>query len=369
MKINTENERLKRRYLKYMQLAKRYSDDTICAHERAVEQWEIYTCHRDFRRITAKQAGGFSDWLIGLSNKGRLLSAATRCQFVRLVRTFYLWLATQPGRNSKSIIDAVGYLTVERETMAEANSPGRRRVPTLAYVKALADSITVGNEVDARDKALVAFLLLSGARASAVATLSLGCFDRDKLVVYQDPRRGVKTKNRKFIRTTLVPFDQSLLTYFLTWVDYLRQDKLYGDEAPLFPRTKVAQTAKCLSFEAAGIEPEFWADGCRIDHIIKERAHKAGLEPYDCHSFRHTHVQLAFSKGRSGEELKAISQNIGHEHFATTASVYSHLDEDKVTEIIGSLNFEPTRETNLSHEQLKALKKMLAKIDLTDVGE
>ena len=107
MKINMDNERVKRRHLKYMQMAKRFSEDTICAYERAIEAWEIFTCQRDFRRITVKQAGDFAVWLKNRLNRGTSLSAATQYQMVRLVRSFYLWLATQPGRSSKSITVAL----------------------------------------------------------------------------------------------------------------------------------------------------------------------------------------------------------------------------------------------------------------------
>jgi integrase/recombinase XerD len=370
MELNNENERIKRRYYKYMEKAKRFSADTICAHERAVEQWEVYTRYREFRRITTKQAGDFAGWLKARENKGKPLSASTQYQIVRLVKAFYLWLATQPGRNAKSITVALGYLTVERETVAEATSPGRRKVPSLEYIMALVNSITETDEIARRDRAMIAFLLLSGARASAVATLPLGCFERVNLVVHQDPRRGVKTKNRKYIRTTLVLFSKGLLSHFLDWVDYLTKTKLYGDEAPIFPRTKVIQPEGGLSYEAAGVEPVFWADGSRVDHIVKERARKAGLEPYDCHSFRHTHVKLGFSSGRTGEEFKAISQNIGHAHFATTASVYSHLEEDEVSKIVSSLDFEGKSVKKLSAKQQERMfRKLLETFDLTDDEE
>lgn len=368
MKINIDNERIKRRYLKYMQLAKRFSEDTIRAHERALESWEIFTCSRDFRRITYKQAGEFADWLISRTKQGEILAASTRYQTVRLVRAFYLWLATQPGRSSKSITVALGYLTADRETVVEATSPGRRKVPTLEYVRALADSISVNNEIDARDRALISFLLLSGARASAAATLPIGCFDRQKLKIHQDPKWGVKTKNRKYIPTTLAPFDKVLMKYFLDWVDYLRKEKLYGDEAPLFPRSQVAQTDSDLTYQVTGIEPVFWKNGTRIDQIAKDRARKAGLESYDCHSFRHAHAHLALSKARTGEEQKAISQNIGHKHFATTATVYGHLDDDKVAEIIRSMDFASNLDNKFSKRDLKKLKNALDQLDLTDDG-
>ncbi len=364
--MNSGNLRIKRRYLQYMKQAKRYSDDTIVAHERAVEFWEIFTHDRDYRRITVKQAGEFSDWLKGRTVRGELLSATTRYHTVRLVKAFFVWLASQPGRNSKAITVALSYLTVERETVAEATSPGRRKVPTLDYIKALVDSIRGDDEISMRDRAMIAFLLLSGARASAVATLRLGCFDRKRCVVYQDPRLGVKTKNRKFIKTTLVPLDQSLLGHFLKWVDYLRQVKLWGDEAPIFPRTRVIQPGGGLSYEAAGVEPVFWKEGSRVDQIIKARATKAELEPYDCHSFRHTHVRLSYSKARTGDEQKAISQNIGHSHMATTTSIYLHLPDDQVEEIISGLDGDSPEANEMTPDEIRVWRKMVKRFRLTD---
>ncbi|MFZ1684778.1 MAG: tyrosine-type recombinase/integrase [Candidatus Zixiibacteriota bacterium] len=366
MKINMENERIKRKHLHWLRSAKRYSEDTIQAYERAVETWEAYTHCRDFHRITTKVAGDFSDWVNDQVRSGKTLSASTRYQIVRLVRSFYEWLATQPGRSSKAITVALSYLSVERKTVMEASSPGRRDVPTLAYIQKLANSISISTELDRRDRALISFLLLSGARTSAVATLPLGCFDTESLMVYQDPKQGVKTKNGKYIPTRLFVADRTLLGYVLEWVDFLRREKLFGDHDPLFPRTRVAQEAGGLAFEAKDVVPVFWKSGGPIDSMVKSRALAAGLRPYHCHAFRHTIARLAMSKARSGEELKAISQNLGHAHFETTAVVYGHLDDSKVAEVMESMNFEPVSKRPSASDKLKDLARKVLEDDLTD---
>lgn len=364
MNLNIENERTKRKHVYWLQHAKRFSESTIQAIERAIAEWERYTHGRDFRRITPKQAGQFSEWLSDSSSTGRQLSAATRYQMVRLVRSFYLWLAAQPGRNSKLILNALSYLTVNRETVAEATSPGKRKIPTLSYVRRLVDSIVVANEVDLRDRAIIAFMLCSGARAGAAASLSLGCFDEDSLIVDQDPKHGVKTKNRSRILTRLIVPDKILVEHIRAWVHHLKEDRLFGSQDPLFPRTRVRQNSE-RRFEATDVAPIFWSSGVRIDQILKRRAAAARLEPIDCHALRHAHTQIAFSRAKSGEELKAISQNLGHRHFATTASVYAHLEESKQCELIGALPFDTATVPKLDPEKAAALRELLREMGLT----
>lgn len=72
-----------------------------------------------------------------------------------------------------------------------------------------------------RDKAAAALLFLSGARASAVATLPISAVDLPGKTLRQWPELGVATKNGKRATTFLLPIP-ALLSIAQTWDDVVR---------------------------------------------------------------------------------------------------------------------------------------------------
>ena len=71
------------------------------------------------------------------------------------------------------------------------------------------------------------------------------------------------------------------------WVNYLRHDKLWGLDDPLFPATKVAIGGN-LRFEATGLDRKHWSNAGPIRKVFKEAFASAGLPYFNPHSFRKT---------------------------------------------------------------------------------
>ncbi|MFC1645717.1 tyrosine-type recombinase/integrase, partial [Candidatus Omnitrophota bacterium] len=204
----------------------------------------------------------------------------------------------------------------------------------------------------------IAFTLLSGMRDKAIATLPLSCFDEEKLIVQQNPRKGVKSKFAKYIPTTLFKFDNKLLQYVVEWVKHIKF-KGFGSQDPLFPRSKKEQGENNLSFEPSNkVEPEYWKGTGRIREIFKRHSQEANLPYYPPHTFRHLAVGLALKYCKNGEQIKAISQNFGHEHIATTLSSYANYTPDRLTEIINSMDFSK-KLTKKEIDKLEEIKKIL----------
>jgi len=65
--------------------------------------------------------------------------------------------------------------------------------------------LPAGSDIERRDRAIIAFTLLSGARDSAIASMCLKHVDVGRRRISQDPRDGVQTKNAKTIITTFFP--------------------------------------------------------------------------------------------------------------------------------------------------------------------
>ncbi len=170
----------------------------------------------------------------------------------------------------------------------------------------------------------------------------IGCFDIDELIVFQEPKEGVRTKGTKSIVTTLLRFDDELLKYILDWVDFLVKDKFYDKTQPLFPRTKLDHVSdKNACFVGKGLEPVFWKSEGPILSIFKKRTKTAGLPYYSPHKFRHAAIAESRKYCRTEEQRKAISQNVGHKHVGTTFA-YGNMDASKVNEVVSRMRLRAT---------------------------
>lgn len=201
--------------------------------------------------------------------------------------------------------------------------------------------------------ALIAFTLLTGARDRAIASLRLKHIDLIAGSVFQDARQ-VLTKFSKTFTTYFFPVGANVLQIFEDWVGYLREEKLWGNEDPLFPTTEIGIGAN-RQFEAIGLKRETWKTASPIRTIFKEAFINAGLPYFNPHSFRNTLVQLGEKVCLTLETFKAWSQNLGHEKVLTTFSCYGEVPVQRQGELIHSLGIKPSSlEPNLA-ELAKAL--------------
>jgi len=338
MPTNMKNEKAKRRYFKHLK-GIGFSDGTVGAVQKAIWLYEDFSNFADFATFSQKKAMRFKEWLAARKYRGQPTSVTTQYHHLRHLKGFFTWLSGQPGYKSRISLDNVSYLCLEKKKVREALGPRRVDFPSLEYVIQLAGSIEVETEIDRRDQALIAFLLLSGMRDKAVCTLPLGCFDPVTHEIQQDPSSGVDTKFGKPNISYLFRFDERLLNYILEWAEYLRERKLFGSADPLFPRNKVTQAEGGLTFISKDVKPVFWKGTNSVRKILKERAEVANLRYYHPHSFRHAAAYLALRNCRTGEQLKAISLNLGHEHLQTTMMTYGNLDSHQVGEVIRNMDF------------------------------
>lgn len=71
--------------------------------------------------------------------------------------------------------------------------------------------------------------------------------------------------------------------------------------------------------------------------IFRRAFSGASLPYFSPHTFRHTLGHLAQEMCRTPEELKAWSQNLGHENLATTLNSYGKIDPHQQGEVIGAM--------------------------------
>jgi len=349
-----KNAKVIRRYIEYLREAKRRSESTIRAVERAIRLYETSTKDADFAVFSRSRVRQFASWL-----EERQTSSRQIYQIYNHLKAFFHWLAFQAGYKSRIDVSDIEYLSLDRRQMQEVISPDTVDWPSKEYVMKLARSIEPITEIDKRDRAIISFLLLSGMRDMAVATLPVGCFDPHNLEVSQYPDKGVATKFSKRFVSRFFVFDEELLGFVVDWTNYLTNKRQYSSKNPLFPRTRVFRSEETSEFRALEVEPVFWKSAGPIREILKSRSKKASMTYYKPHSFRHAASQLALRQCTSPEEIRAVSQNLGHENVGTTLTSYGKLDGQRVHRVVESIDFQASSLKKLDPQLISQLQAFI----------
>jgi len=126
-------------------------------------------------------------------------------------------------------------LSTKETRIAKATRPAR--VPTLEQIRHVVQTMTATTDIEQRDRALIAFTILTGARDGPIASFKLRHIDIAEGRIDQDARE-VRTKFAKSFVTTFFPVGDDIRAVVADWVIHLRTDKLWGLDDPLFPATK-----------------------------------------------------------------------------------------------------------------------------------
>jgi integrase/recombinase XerD len=334
---DAQNERIKRRYLTFLKEAKRFSESSLDGVAKAIHRFESYTKFRDFRQFHIQQAVAFK---ADLANQRHArteapLSKATLLSTLNALKAFFQWLAGQPGYKSRLKYADAEYFNLSEKEMRVAKARREQRVPTLEQIRCVLEAMPTGTEIERRNRALVAFTLLTGARDGAITSLRLKHIDMAEGKLVQDARE-VKTKFSKTFTTYFFPVGEDVRAIAAQWVNYLLIEKLWGPDDPLFPATQVA-LGEARQFEACGLARAHWRNAGPIRTIFREAFKQAGIPYANPHSFRATLAGLGEKLCKSSEEFKAWSQNMGHEGVLTTFTSYGEVSRERQAHILRSL--------------------------------
>ena len=334
---NAENERIKRKYFGFLKEAKRHSEPTVDASAKALNRFEVYTKYRDFKAFHVEQAIAFKKHLAEQKGQqsGEKLSKATLHATLTQLKGFFQWLARQPGYKSRVQYSEAEYFNLSDKDTRIATAQREQQVPTLQQIKHVIAGMPANTDIERRNRALIAFTLLTGARDSAIASMKLKHVDLGADSVYQDARE-VKTKFSKTFNTFFFPVGDEIRRIVAEWVCNLREGLLLGNDDPLFPATRIVLGAS-HQFEVSGLERAHWSTASPIRKIFREAFVRAGLSYFNPHSFRNTLVRLGQDVCKSPEEFKAWSQNLGHEQVLTTFLSYGEVACRRQGEIIRGL--------------------------------
>lgn len=354
-----ENERIKRDYFSFLKEAKRHSEDTVDAVAKAIARFEADTRWRDFKSFHPQQAIAFKHRLADHNSQvtGDKLSKATVYATLGHLKRFFQWLATQPGYRSRLNYTDIEYFNQSDKDTRVATARRERPAPTLEQVQHVIATMPASTEVERRNRALIAFALLTGARDSALATFRLKHVDLAAGSVFQDAR-DVRTKFSKSFTTFFFPVGDEARAIVDEWVQFLRNDKLWGNDDPLFPATLV-QLGATQQFEVVGLERKAWSSASPIREIFKSAFQAAGLPYFNPHSLRRTLVQLGETRCQSPEQFKAWSQNLGHEGVLTTFMSYGNVAPRRQGELIKGLSLIVPPEQGANEQVAEAVVRRL----------
>jgi integrase len=231
------------------------------------------------------------------------LSKATLHTTLTQLKRFFQWLAWQPGYKSRLQYSDAEYFNLSDKDKRVATAQREQKVPTLEQIKYVLNTMPDNTDIERRNRALMAFTLLTGARDGAIASMKLKHVDLITNCVNQDARE-VRTKFSKTFNTFFFPVGEEVREIVAVWVSYLRDTKLWGHDDPLFPATHVALGA-AHQFEAAGLTRDHWSNATPIRAIFREAFICAGLLYFNPHSFRNTLVQLGQDICKTPEQFKA----------------------------------------------------------------
>jgi integrase len=274
---------------------------------------------------------------------GKPLSKSTVYGTLAHLKRFFQWLALEPGYRARLKYSDAEYFNPSDKDARIATARRQPAFPTLEQVKHVLAVMPSRTEIERRDRALVAFAMLTGARDQALASVRLKHVDLKDRCLHQDARE-VNTKFSKTFPTYFFPVGNECESAVRAWVEYLRHEKLWGNDDPLFPAT-LSLPDDAGVFHAAGLSRQPWKTASPIRGIFKTAFTRAGLPYFNPHSFRHTLVSLGQKLCQTPEDFKAWSQNLGHEGVLTTFTSYGAVLPDRQADILRDIGERSTDQT------------------------
>jgi len=336
-KPNPENECQKRAYFSYLREAHGRDDATIDRVAASLARFEASTRGRDFKRFHREQAVAFKAKLLeGVNARtGERLSKATVLSTLRDLRAFFLWLAREPGFRSKIAFADADYFNLPDKDVAIARAHREPNPPTVEQMRRVLESMPTTTPLERRDRALVAFAALTGARAAALASFRLGHVNSVEGFVDQDAR-VVRTKFAKTFRTDFHRLVPGAFEIFADWRAELERDHAWGPDDPLFPQPEMGVDANGR-FAPIGLSRKGWATSAPVREIFRRGFKAAGLPYRNPHSLRSMLVRRYMEMDLSPAQLKAVSQSLGHSDVLTTFTSYGQLPTHRQSELIRAI--------------------------------
>ena len=284
-------EKQLKQFLKFLEVDKRASNNTLQSYRRDLIQFENYLREKEIKysKVTEQD---IKDYINYLSEKGKKASTISRT--IASIRAFYQY----EMKNKKTIQDPTEHI---QSPKIEKKAPC---VLTSQEVELLLDQPTDVDLKGIRDKAMLEFAYASGMRVSEIIGLNI------EDVVFEEGIVVCKNGNKK----RMIPLGKMCLNALKEYVDNARSILVKTEkETALF----VNLNGKRLTRQG------FWK-------IIKYYQEQANItKDITPHTLRHS---FATHLLQNGADLKSIQMMLGHSDISST-QVYMQFQNGGLNDI------------------------------------
>jgi len=352
-KVNPKNERLKLDWLE--ELERDDSPSTIDHKLAAIACFEEATDFQDFDQVTVEVVDRFINHVSQRPTRSR-----TKVAMVNSVKSFFQWMVLDErikGRKARKPIQA---LRLKRKERTASKARKARPIATIAQIKTAIEAMPKTSAVERRNRALIALTIVSGARDGAIISMRVKHIDLIQKEVHQDPNE-VDTKAGKQIYTWFFPVGDFFIEEIEDYIGFLKSDLDFTSNDYLFPATKRGHDEND-QFCRAGLTRDRWANAQSMRKVFRDAFMAVDLPYFNPHSFRNTLMALAYEMNLSGEELKAWSQNLGHEKLDTSVNTYGSVSMDRQKTCILALHDPGNRKAKTDSETVAKIKALAASL-------
>ena len=355
-KHNAENELVKREYLAWLKNAETREVATVDAAAAAIHAFEAFNRYGSFKSFRSEHAVSFKSHLADQTHPktGKPLSKATLRARLMALKAFFEWLSRESGYKKTVRYSDAAYFNLSANETRIAAASREQKTPSIEQVIQVLEIMPSDTLIQRRDRAVVAFVILTGARDSAVASMLLKDIDVTRGRVFQDARH-VETKRAKTFTSLFYPVGDLPRSIVSDWIVELRTDLLFGPDEPIFPATARGFDDQGL-FHPDKLVRTPWASAAPIRTIFKRAFEAAGLPYANPHSFRRTLVRLGYDLNLSQREQKAWSLSLGHDSIVTTSG-YGPLSLDEQAEVMAAISLPSDGDDDVA-----ALAELAAKV-------
>ena len=284
-------EKQLKQFLKFLEVDKRASNNTLQSYKRDLVQFENYLREKEIKysKVTEQD---IKDYINYLSEKGKKASTISRT--IASIRAFYQY----EMKNKKTIQDPTEHI---QSPKIEKKAPC---VLTSQEVELLLEQPTDVDLKGIRDKAMLEFAYASGMRVSEIIGLNI------EDVVFEEGIVVCKNGNKK----RMIPLGKMCLNALKEYVDNARSILVKTEkETALF----VNLNGKRLTRQG------FWK-------IIKYYQEQANItKDITPHTLRHS---FATHLLQNGADLKSIQMMLGHSDISST-QVYMQFQNGGLNDI------------------------------------
>lgn len=330
---SVEIHQLKRGYERHLIRAKGLDSKTVEHRLSAIDKLAKFLGANSIKTFSAVVAIKYVDHALQLKNArtGTQRALTTVTAELNRVKDFLIWLHSQSGYKSRIRHDDIQYLTVNRKELRAARHAVRKSQPSIVDCRLAFERLPRRTDVQRRDRALFALLMLTGGRIKALVAMQLRHVNIDGGYILQSGVEGC-TKDSKTFISAFLHVDKIYKKELKAWIKFLKKEKKFRDEDPLFPRPV---TSKAFSSGPWSVlSRDFYKGSGRLSSMISGSFLSSTGTRHGPHSLRRTITIWVAENSQRQDEWKAASLNLGHSDVRTTGISYLSLTEEQQIKLV-----------------------------------